>query len=72
MLLSAVFIKFIPHMLNAGNKIGTIKNAFSDVVRSKFGREQKVSLFTLDPIIASTISTTLNETKRGIVANGVL
>ena len=71
MLLSVVFIICIPNMLNAGNKIGTIKNAFSDMVKLKFGRKKTELLFNLYPIIANTINARLNETKRGVVANGV-
>jgi hypothetical protein len=47
LLLSVVFITCIPNILNAGNNIGTIKNAFSDVVNSIFGREKIGSLFVL-------------------------
>jgi hypothetical protein len=57
-------------MLNAGNKIGTIKNAFSDVLKLRFGRERTGYLFVLYPIIANTTNAILNEIKRGIVANG--
>ena len=58
-------------MLSAGNKIGTIKNAFSDVLKSKFGREKRDSLFIMYPIIVNTMNARLNEIKRGIVASGV-
>jgi hypothetical protein len=58
-------------MLNAGNRIGTIKKAFSDVVRLRVGREKIGSLFVLYPIIANTTNARLNEIKREIVANGV-
>ena len=57
-------------MLNAGNKIGTIKNAFSDVFKFKFGRAKKSSLFTLYPTAANTTSVRLNEINNGMVANG--
>jgi hypothetical protein len=70
-LLSVVFIKFIPNMLNAGNKIGTIKNAFSVVLKLRFGREKISSLFILYPLIANTINTILNGINNGTVANGV-
>ena len=59
-------------MLKAGNKIGTIKNAFSDVLKLRFGREKIGFLFILYPMIANTIITTLNEINNGTVANGVL
>jgi hypothetical protein len=59
-------------MLNAGNKIGTIKKAFSDALKLRFGNEKKGSLFTLYPIATNTMNAILNEIKRGIVANGVL
>jgi len=71
MLLSVVFIKFIPNMLNAGNKIGTIKNAFSDLFKLRLGRERSGFLLILYPIIANTMDAILNEMRRGIVANGV-
>lgn len=71
-LLSVVFITFIPNMLNAGNKIGTNKNAFSDVFKLRFGKEKRGSLFTLYPIAANTMNAILNEIKRGVVDNGVL
>lgn len=71
MLLSAVFITCIPNMLNAGNKIGTIKKAFSDMLKLRLGREKTVFLFVLYPMIANTINARLNEINSGIVANGV-
>ena len=71
-LLSVVFITCIPNILNAGNNIGTIKNAFSDVLKLRFGRENIGPLFILYPIIANTINARLNEIKIGMVANGVL
>ncbi|MGB3345741.1 MAG: hypothetical protein WBA71_00585 [Candidatus Humimicrobiia bacterium] len=67
-----MFITCIPNILSAGNKTGTIKNAFSDVLKLRFGREKIGSLFILYPIIANTINTILNEISNGIVANGVL
>ena len=70
-LLSVVFITFIPSMLNAGNITGTIKNAFSNVLKFTFGREKIGVLFILNPIIASTMNARLNEIKRGSVDNGV-
>ena len=70
-LLSVVFIKFIPNMLNAGNEIGTIKNTFSDVLKLRFGREKILFLFSLYPIIANAMIAVLNEINSGIVDNGV-
>ena len=58
-------------MLKAGNKIGTIKNAFSDVVKLRFGIEKLWVLFNLYPMIANTMNATLNEIKSEIVDNGV-
>jgi hypothetical protein len=69
--LSVVFITCIPKMLNAGNKIGMIKDAFSDAVKLRFGREKIGSLFVLYPMIANTTNTRLNKIKRKIAANGV-
>ncbi len=70
-LLSVVFITCIPDILNAGKNIGTIKKAFSNVLKFRFGREKIGSLFVLNPIIANMMNIILNEIKRGIVANGV-
>jgi hypothetical protein len=70
-LVSVVFITCIPNMLNAGNTIGTIKNAFSDVLKLRVGREKIEFLFHLYPIIANTMNTMLKEIKREIVDNGV-
>ena len=70
-LLSAVFIRCIPNMLNAGNITGTIKNAFSDALKLRFGKEKIGSLFILCPIIANVIKAILNEINKGMVANGV-
>jgi hypothetical protein len=60
-------------MLSAGNKIGTIKNAFSDVLKLKFGagKVRFSTLFNLYPMIASKMNIKLNEIKRGIVDNGI-
>jgi hypothetical protein len=71
MLLSVVFRMCIPNMLNAGNKIGTIKNAFSDVVKLRFGREKIGSLFISHPITPNTINAILKDIKSEIVDNGV-
>ena len=70
-LLSVVFIMCIPNMLNAGNTIGTIKNAFSDVFKLRVGREKILFLFSLYPIIANVMNATLTGINKGIVANGV-
>jgi len=59
-------------MLNAGNITGTIKNAFSDMLILRFGKEKRSSLFTLYPITANTMNAILNEINRGTVNNGVL
>jgi hypothetical protein len=58
-------------MLNARNNIGTIKNAFSDVVKSRFGIEKIGSLFALYPMITNTMKARLNEIKSEIVDSGV-
>jgi hypothetical protein len=71
MLLDAVFISCIPNTLNAGNIIGTIKKAFSDVFKVRFGSENIGFLFILHPTIANAINALLNEIRRGIVDNGV-
>jgi len=71
-LLSVVFIRHIPNILNAGNKIGTIKKIFSDVLKLKFGREKISSLFDLYPMIANTMYARVKEINNGIVDNGVL
>jgi hypothetical protein len=60
----------IPNMLNAGNRMGTIKKAFSDVVKSKFGKEKMASLFIRYAIKVSAIAARLNEINSGIVDNG--
>jgi competence protein ComGC len=71
MLLSIVFITYIPNMLKAGKVIGTIKNAFSEVLRLRFGREKTGGLFVLYPMKANAMNARLNEIKREIVDNGV-
>ena len=70
-LLSVVFMICIPNMLNAGNRIGMIKNAFSGVVKLRLGKEKIGSLFIIHPMVANTMNERLKEIKRGIVANGV-
>ena len=72
MLLSVVFMMCIPNMLNAGNKIGTIKNAFSDVLKLRLGKEKFVFLVVLYPIAANTINARLNEINNGTIDSGVL
>ena len=63
-LLSVMFMMCIPNMLNAGNKIGTIKKAFSDAVKLRYGRKRTTSLFILYPTIANTTNARLNEINR--------
>jgi hypothetical protein len=46
-------------MLNAGKVTGTIKNAFSDVFKLRFGREKIEFSFHLYPIIVNTMNTML-------------
>jgi hypothetical protein len=58
-------------MLNAGNKIGMIKKAFSDMVKSKFGKGKMASLFIRYAIKISAIAARLNEINSGIVDNGI-
>ena len=58
-------------MLSTGKKIGTIKKAFSVVVKLRLGKEKIGSLFTLYPIITNIINTILNDVKREIVDSGV-
>ena len=62
---------YIPIILNAGNKIGTIINAFSEVFRLILVKEKGVFLFSRYAIKVSAIATRLNEIKREIVDNGV-
>jgi hypothetical protein len=66
-----VFIRYIPNILNTGNKIGAIKKAFSGMAKLRLGREMTKSLFDLYPIPANIINAVLNENKRILVANGV-
>jgi hypothetical protein len=70
-LLSVAFITSIPNILNAGNKIGTIRNAFSDVLRLKLGKEKMASLFIRYAIKISMIAAILKEINSGIVDSGV-
>ena len=71
-LLFVAFIKYIPKMLSAGNKIGTIKDIFSATFRLKLGiTNENASLFVLYPIIISKINARLNEMKREVIDNGV-
>ena len=58
-------------MLNARNKIGMIKKAFSDMVKLKFGKKKMASLFIRYAIKISAIAARLNEINSGIVDNGV-
>jgi len=59
-------------MLNAGNKIGAIKNVFSVVLNLGLGRVKTESLFILHPMIDNAANAILNEVKRDMVDNGVL
>jgi len=70
-LLSVAFITCIPNTLIAGNKIGTIKNAFSEVVRLKFGREKTVFLFIRYAARISAVAARLNPISSETVDNGV-
>ena len=70
-LLSIMFITYIPNMANAGKETGTIRTAFSDVLKLIFGGLKIRSLFILYPMIANAMNVTLNEIKRGAVDNGV-
>ena len=72
MLLSVVFMTCIPNMLKAGNIIGTIKNAFSDVLRLRFGREKTVFLFIRYATRVSAIAARLNVINIGTVDSGDL
>jgi hypothetical protein len=58
-------------MLNAGKNTGTIKNAFSDVLNSRLGREKIGLLIILYPRIPKITNAILKEVKRKIVDNGV-
>jgi hypothetical protein len=64
-------MRCVPSMLKAGNKIGTIKNAFSDVLKLISRREKTLFLFVLYAMIANTTNAILNEIKREIVDSGV-
>jgi hypothetical protein len=83
-LLFVVSITCIPNTLNAGNNTGTIKNAFSDVLKFRLGKQflqkpnfEEIEGFTIffskifNPIIANAMNAMLNEIRRGMVANGV-
>ena len=70
-LFPVVFIICIPNMLNAGNNMGIIQNAFSDVFKSRLGSDNIGSLFVLHPMTPNTINAILNEIKSEIVDNGV-
>ena len=70
-LLLVVFMKYVPNMLNAGNKIGTIKNTLSEVLKLQSGKEKAVFLFIRYATRVSAITAILNEINNGTVANGV-
>jgi hypothetical protein len=59
-------------MLNAGNKIGTIKNAFSDMSKLQSGRENMLFLFVRYATRVNTIAATLNEINNGTIDSGDL
>ena len=61
----------MPNILSAGNRIGMIKNDFSEEVKFKFGSEKICSSFILYPIIARKINDILNEIKRVVIDKGV-
>jgi hypothetical protein len=58
-------------MLSAANITGTIKNAFSDVLRLTFGRVKTASLFNLYATIANKTNAIVNEINSGMVDSGV-
>ena len=58
-------------MLNAGNKIGMIKKAFSDVLKLGFGRIKIVSLFILYAIIDNRMHARLKVINSETVDKGV-
>jgi hypothetical protein len=65
-------MKYAPNMLNAGNITGTIKNAFSGVLKLNFGREKMLFLFIRYATMVSAIAARLNETNSGTVDSGDL
>ena len=71
-LLFVVFMKYVPNMLSAGNITGTIKKAFSDVVKLRFGREKTTFLFIRYAMKVSAIVARLNEINNGTVDSGDL
>ena len=70
--LSVVFITYIPNMLSAGNKIGTIRNAFSDVLKLKLGKEKATFLSIRYTTIISAITARLKHISSGTVDSGDL
>ena len=66
-----MFIKCTPNTLNAGNKIGMAKNAFSNGFKFISGKGMIESLFILWLIIANIINAMLSEIARKIGDNGV-
>lgn len=63
-------MKYAPNMLNAGNKIGTINNAFSDAFKLKSGREKVRFLFVQYAVRINEIAAILNEINKKIVDSG--
>lgn len=59
-------------MLNAGKNMGTIKNAFSDVLKLISGREKTVFLFARYITMINATVARLSEINNGTVDSGVL
>ena len=70
-LVHAVFIRCIPKALNTGNKIGAIKNAFSDVVKLRLDIDMTKSLFIIYSIAVNIMIAVFKQIRSGVVANGV-
>jgi hypothetical protein len=70
-LVHAVFIRYIPKALNTGNKIGAIKNAFSDVVKLRLDIDMTESLFIRYSIVVNIMIAVFKQIRSGVVANGV-
>ena len=65
-------MKYVPNMLNAGNITGTIKNAFSDVLKLIPGKEKTAFLFTRYTTRISAIAARLNQKSTEPVDSGDL
>jgi len=70
-LVHVVFIRCIPNALNTGNKIGAIKNAFSDVVKLRLDIDMTESLFIIYSIAVNIMIAVFKQIRSGVVANGV-